>query len=400
MNPEKRVFCLIKKKAFTHNSGLSLVELMIVVLISGIVAYGASSLLSGVTERNLRSDADLSVASLDKLLQKTANRSLQALTISKFNPENSYKYATQDWSGAFSTLNSYTKESLIDWNSAANKALYQAMLDKEPSSSFKSSAQAYLNSITGFNAGSFELFVENVEKASSSGSLIFWNSSILISRCIPEGNLLPDASRIDSKVPLSSMLYLLSLKTKPFLIQSGKERIVRCANPETDLAKINAPVVDRDAEFRNLSAWRLGVFQIKLDSNFIPTTILELNAPTEISPNFGAGFMLSFNEDVKKDLTTDKPFPYAPAVKLSVFVVHDKCLGTSFGRRPTMEMSSCIRITPTFKSTDVDPLKNMKLSEYLGQALDVRNSSMIGSLNVDSRQGTSILLGPGRKVSN
>lgn len=400
MIQKKRVFCLIKKKVFSHNSGLSLVELMIVVMISGIVAYGASSLLSGVTERNLRSDADLNVASLSKLLQKTASRSLQTLTISKFNSTNSYKYANQDWSGGFSTLSSFTSESLIDWNSTANKDLYKKKLDAEPSNSFKSDAQAYLNSITSFNAGSFELFVENVEKTSSSGSLIFWNSSVLISRCIPEGRLLSDGARIDLNAPLSSMLYLLSVKTKPFLIQSGKEWIVRCANPETELAKINALVTNRDAEFTELSKWRLGVFQIKLDSSFMPTAILELNAPAEISPNFGAGFMLSFNEDVKKDLSTNKPFAYAPGVKLSAFVVHDKCLGTSFGRRPTMEMSSCIRITPTFKSTNVDPLKNMKLSEYLGQALDVRNSSIIGSLNVDSRQGTSILLGPGRKVSN
>jgi hypothetical protein len=325
---------------------------------------------------------------------------LQSLTISKFNSTNSYRYANQDWSGAFSTLNSFTSESLIDWNSDANKELYKKKLDAEPSNSFKSDAQAYLNSITSFKAGSFELFVENIEKTSSTGSVMFWNSSVLISRCIPEGRLLSDGARIDLNAPLSSMLYLLSVKTKPFLIQSGKEWVVRCANPEAELAKINAPVTNRDAEFTELSKWRLGVFQIKLDSSFMPTAILELNTPAEISPNFGAGFMLSFNEDVKKDLSTNNPFAYAPSVKLSAFVVHDKCLGTSFGRRPTMEMSSCIRITPIFKSTNVDPLKNMKLSEYLGQALDIKNSSIIGSLNVDSRQGTSILLGPGRKVSN
>ena len=195
------------------------------------------------------------------------------------------------------------------------------------------------------------------------------------------------------------MLYLLSLKTKPFLLQSKNDWVVRCANPETELAKINAPVSDRDVEFRNLSAWRLGVFQIKLDANLMPITILELNTTAEISPNFGAGFMLSFNEEVKKD-STNKPFPYSPAVKMNVFVVHDKCLGTSLGRRPGMDMSSCIRITPSFKSTDFDSGKSMKLSDYLAQALDVKSFSQIGSLNVDSRQGTSILLGPGRKVSN
>jgi hypothetical protein len=371
---------------------------MIVVLISGIVAYGASSLMSGVTERSLRSDFDLRVASLAKLLQKTAGRSLQALTISKFSPTNSFRYESQQWSGKFSALSSFTTEPLIDWNSAANKELYKKKLEAEPSNPFKLDAQSYLTSITAFNAGSFELFVENIEKTST-GSLLFWNSSILISRCIPEAKALANGSQIDINAPLSSMLYLLSLKTKPFLVQSNKDWVVRCANPETELARINAPVSDRDVEFRNLSAWRLGVFQIKLDANLMPITILELNPPAEISPNFGAGFMLSFNEEVKKD-STSKPFPYAPAVKMSVFVVHDKCLGTSLGRRPGMEMSSCIRITPNFKSTDFDSAKSMKLSDYLAQALDVKNFSQIGSLNVDSRQGTSILLGPGRKVSN
>lgn len=389
---------MIRNKKFFHNSGLSLLELMIVVLISGIVAYGASSLMSGVTERSLRSDFDLRVASLAKLLQKTAGRSLQALTISKFSPTNSFRYESQQWSGKFSALSSFTTEPLIDWNSAANKELYKKKLEAEPSNPFKLDAQSYLTSITAFNAGSFELFVENIEKTST-GSLLFWNSSILISRCIPEAKALANGSQIDINAPLSSMLYLLSLKTKPFLVQSNKDWVVRCANPETELARINAPVSDRDVEFRNLSAWRLGVFQIKLDANLMPITILELNPPAEISPNFGAGFMLSFNEEVKKD-STSKPFPYAPAVKMSVFVVHDKCLGTSLGRRPGMEMSSCIRITPNFKSTDFDSAKSMKLSDYLAQALDVKNFSQIGSLNVDSRQGTSILLGPGRKVSN
>jgi hypothetical protein len=83
-----------------------------------------------------------------------------------------------------------------------------------------------------------------------------------------------------------------------------------------------------------------------------------------------------------------------------MFVIHDKCLGSSLGRRPGMEMSSCIRVTQNFKSTEIDPLKNMRFSDYLAQALDVKNNSMVGNLNVDSRQGTSILLGPGRKISN
>ena len=373
---------------------------MVVVLISGIVAYGASSLLADVKERDLRSDSDLTVASLSKLLTKTANRSLQVLTIGKFNYNNTYKYEKLDWTGAFSTLKIFTSDvdPLIDWNST-NKALYKDKLDKEPPNPFKSDAQTYLNSIAGFYAGSFELFVKNVEKTSSSGSLVFWNSSILISRCIDEKKLLSDGSRIDTNAPLSSMLYLLSLKTKPFLIQSGKEWIVRCANPDTDMAKINAPVADRDAEFRNLSAWRLAVFQIKLDSNLMPTVILEINTPAEISPNFGAGFMLSFNEDIKIDLTK-KPFAYAPVAKLSTFVVYDKCLGSSLGRRPGMQMTSCVRVTPTFKSADSDNSMKIKNMDYLGQALNVNSSSIIGNLNVDSRIGTSILLGPGRKVSN
>lgn len=374
---------------------------MVVVLISGIVAYGASGLLADVKERELRSGSDLTVASLSKLLTKTANKSLQALTIGKFNYKNTYKYGGLDWTGAFSPLSFFTSDDpLIDWNSPTNKALYNEKLAKEPPNPFKSDAQTYLNSITGFNAGSFELFVKNVERNSSTQSLIFWNSSILISRCIDEKKLLSDGSRIDTNAPLSSMMYLLSLKTKPFLIQSGKEWIVRCANPETDLAKINAPVLDRDAEFRNLSVWRLAVFQIKLDSNFIPTVILEINTPAEISPNFGSGFMLSFNEDIKKDSTTNKPFSYAPVAKLSVFVVYDKCLGSSLGRRPGMQMTSCIRITPTFKSTESDNPIQIKNMDYLGQALNVNNSSIIGNLNVDSRLGTSTFLGSGKKVSN
>ncbi len=369
---------------------------MIVVLISGIVAYGASSLISGVTERNLRSDSDLSVASLAKLLIKTSNRSLQSLSISKFDSKKSYKYANQDWSGSFSLLNNYTSESLIDWNSDSSKALYKKKIEDEPSNPFKTDALNYLNNITAFNAGSFELYVQNIEKGSTSGVVSFNNSSVLISRCISEDNLLADGSRIDRAAPLSSMLYLLSLKTKPFLIKVGNDWVVRCLNSD-DLSQINAPVVNRDTEFVNLSKWRPVVFQIKLDDSFMPTTILELNTPSEISPNFGAGFMLTFNEDIKLD--SGKPFPYAPAVKLHVFVIYDKCLGTSFGRRPTMEISSCIRVAPIFKSTDSNPGKGL-LSSYLGQALDVKNNPLVGSLNIDSRQGTSILLGPGRKVSN
>ena len=408
---------MTKKKLFFFSSkkGITLLELMIVVLISGIVAYGASSLLSGVRERDARSSADVSVSSLVKLLAKASNKSLQTLSVSKFNTVSSYKLRPSwDYPAApflpsanlnLSPAPSYKPEPLINFNVQAIKDALRNKLNAEPDVKYKPTALTYLNSAADFSAGSFELFVQGTESGTAAGSIAFTGSSILISRCIPEGNILTDGSRINTAAPVSSMFYLLSLKVKPFLIPFGREWVVRCVDPAVpaDLNKAYpTTLAERDAEFKKLSSWRVGVFQIKLDASLSPTSILELNTPSEISPNFGSGFMLTFNEDVRVQVDPangNKPFPYAPPVKLNIFVIYDKCLGTSFGRRPSMEMGSCLRLLPTDMSSKSDA-RYGSVSSYLGQALDIKLFSVIGSLNVDARQGTSILIGTGKKISN
>lgn len=405
------------KRSFFNKKGISLLELMIVVLISGIVSYGASSLLSGVREREARSSADVSVASLIKLLTKASNQSLQTLAVSKFNTLSSYKlrpgwdYPPAPFFPAanlnLSPAPTYTPDPLINFNVTAKKEALKNKINAEPDVPYKQTALTYLNSAAGFSAGSFELFVQGTEAGTAAGSIEFTGSSVLISRCIPETAVLAgdEGNRINLNAPVSSMFYLLSLKVKPFLIPYGREWVVRCVDPAVP-ADLNKPypttLAERDAEFKKLSSWRVVVFQIKLDASLSPTSILELNAPSEISPNFGAGFMLTFNEDIRVQVDPtngNKPFPYAPPVKLNIFVIYDRCLGTSFGRRPSMEIGSCLKVRPNVKSTDSDATYS-SVSSYLGQALDIKLFSVVGSLNIDARQGTGILIGTGKKISN
>lgn len=386
---------------------------MVYVGIAGIVALGANSLLSGITERRLRSEADSMVASLNAMLIKTANKSFQTLTASKFDNTNTFRYENLNWDGRFFSLNAYSSDLLIDWTADVQKQLFIEAIKKETKNNpFKESALAYIGSSAGFKAGSFELFFENIEQGATPGSVTFDNSSILISRCINEGKLLKDGSRFSMDAPVSSMMYLLSIQEKPFIFknQSGGW-VVRCLKTSdiTPSSSKNKAPTDRDSDFKELSKWRPTVFMLKLNADLIPKSIIELNAASEISPNFGAGFMLTFNEAIRTGTVTNKvgnknvtktiPESYAPAVSLHSFVIYDKCLGTSLSRRPSSEMESCIRLDPTSKSTDEDKNGKGMISRYLSQALDIQNNSLLGTLNVDDRQGTSFILGPGRKVS-
>ena len=401
------------KKNPRFPSGFSIVELMVYVGIAGIVALGATNLLSGITERRLRSEADSAVASLNAMLIKTANKSFQTLTTSKFDNANTFRYENLNWDGRFLNLNRYDSDLLIDWTADAQKQLFIEAIKKETiNNPFQEAALAYIGSSPGFKAGSFELFFENVEQGETPGSVTFDNSSLLIARCINEGKLLKDGSRYSVDAPVSSMLYLLSIQEKPFIFKNPVGGwVVRCLKSSeiTISSSKNKAPTDRDSEFKELSKWRPTVFMLKLNADLIPKSITELNAASEISPNFGAGFMLTFNEAIRTGTVTNQvggrnvtktiPEPYAPPVTLHSFVIYDKCLGTSLSRRPSSEMESCIRLEPTSKSTNEDVNGKGMISNYLSQALDIQNNSLQGTLNVDDRQGTSFILGPGRKVS-
>ena len=64
-----------------------------------------------------------------------------------------------------------------------------------------------------------------------------------------------------------------------------------------------------------------------------------------------------------------------------------------------MEIGSCLKVRPNVKSTDSDATYS-SVSSYLGQALDIKLFSVVGSLNIDARQGTGVLIGTGKKISN